>query len=107
MAMAMHTIETGSSFAEKLMNDMPALVAMYAFCGFPTAVATLPMFADIASATKNGTGLDFNSLHVLMMMGVKRSTTVSLSTIAESVPVITIVRTRNVNWFFEYLIILS
>ncbi len=64
------------------------------------------MFAAMASATRNGTGLDFRSLQVLMMMGVNSSTTVSLRTSADRVPVTTIVRTRNLNWFFEYLIIL-
>jgi histidyl-tRNA synthetase len=82
-------------------------VAMKAFWGLPTAVATLPMLAASASATRNGTGFDFNSLHVLIMMGVKSNTTVSLSTSADRPPVTSIVSTRNVNWSFEYLIILS
>jgi hypothetical protein len=88
----------------KVMCDW---VAINAFCGFPTGVATLPMLADIASATRNGMGLALIRRHALMTIGVNRRTTVSFRISAESNAVTSITSTRNWNWFLDALIILT
>ena len=107
MAMNRHSTVTGSSLPANSAKVMCDWVAMNAFCGFPTGVATLPMLADIASATRKGIGLALIKRQALITMGVNRSTTVSFSISAESRAVTNITSIRNWNWFLEAWIIFT
>src|SRR2546427_10123423 len=56
IATARQAIVTGRRYAVKVRNGIPDWMAMNAFWGLPTSVATLPTFAAIATATRCGTG---------------------------------------------------
>ena len=70
-------------YCENVRKPMSALVAMYAFCGFPMTVATLPMLAETNTAMRYGIGSHPAFWQHLMTAGVISRTTASLSTSAE------------------------
>src|SRR5438445_5847341 len=61
IATARHATVTGRRYAVKVRNGIPDRIPMNAFCGLPTSVATLPTFAEIATATRYGIGFTRNA----------------------------------------------
>src|SRR2546430_16479427 len=61
IATARQATVTGRRYAVKVRNGIPDWMAMNAFWGLPTSVATLPTFAAIATATRHGTGFTPNA----------------------------------------------
>jgi hypothetical protein len=53
------TIAAGRRARENAGNEMREKCPMIMFCGFPTSVATLPMFALVVSAIKYGSSGNF------------------------------------------------
>src|SRR3990172_1661610 len=71
---------------------------MYAFCGLPTCVATLPTFAATATATRYGTGFTRRARVARTTTGVTRRAIVSFSTRADRKAVASMSHTRNEVW---------
>src|SRR5262245_7894165 len=65
------------------------------FCGLPTTVATLPAFAPIASAIRNGTGASPACAASSSTSGVSSTHTVSLTTSADRTPESSVVSTSS------------
>jgi len=79
---------------------MPERIAMNAFCGLPTSVATLPMFAAIATATRYGTGFTRSARVLRTTTGVTSSAIVSFRTSAERKAVAIMSHARKEAWLF-------
>src|SRR5947209_14856805 len=77
IATARQAIVTGRRYAVKVRNGIPDWMAMNAFWGLPTSVATLPTFAAIATATRYGTGVTRNARVLRITTGVTSSAIVS------------------------------
>src|SRR5256712_2635613 len=91
---------TGRRYAVKVMNGIPDWIAMNAFWGLPTSVATLPTFAAIATATRYGSGFTRNARVLRTTTGVTSSAIVSFKTIADNAAVATMSQARNEVWLF-------
>lgn len=79
-------------------------MAIYAFCGFPISVATLPILAENISVRRKGSGLILVSLEILRIIGVKNNTTASLRNKADKKAVKNEIIMNNLPDFFENFI---
>src|SRR5213594_2635580 len=100
IATARQAIVTERRYAVKVRNGIPDWMAMNAFWGLPTSVATLPTFAAIATATRYGTGFTRNARVLRITTGVTSSAIVSFNTMADNAAVATMSHVRNETWLF-------
>src|SRR5881296_2475407 len=105
IATARHATVTGRRYAVKVRKGIPDRMAMNAFCGLPTSVATLPTFAAIATATRYGRGFTRRARVLRTTTGVTRSAIVSFKTMADSAAVATMSHARSEAWVFARLAI--
>ena len=73
---ASDTTATGNSDAAKRVNEMPENWPMIMFCGLPTSVATLPMLALVASASRYGSNGNRPRMMTATTSGVSNRQTV-------------------------------
>src|SRR5438445_7014243 len=83
IATARQATVTGRRYAVKVRNGIPDRIPMNAFCGLPTSVATLPTFAEIATATRYGIGFTRKARALRTTTGVTSNAIVSFRTTAE------------------------
>src|SRR3989442_11670228 len=95
IATARQTTVTGRRYAVKVRNGIPDWMAMNAFWGLPTSVATLPTFAAIATATRYGSGFTRRARVLRTTTGVTSSAIVSFRTMAGNAAVATMSHARN------------
>src|SRR5438445_5564779 len=100
VATARQATVTGRRYAVKVRNGIPDWMAMNAFWGLPTSVATLPTFAAIATATRYGSGFTRRARVLRTTTGVTSSAIVSFRTIADNAAVATMSHARNEAWLF-------
>src|SRR5256712_14189738 len=100
IATARQATVTGRRYAVKVRNGIPDWMAMNAFWGLPTSVATLPTFAAIATATRYGSGFTRRARVLRTTTGVTSSAIVSFRTIADNAAVTTMSKARNEAWLF-------
>src|SRR5437879_8949995 len=93
IATARQATVTGRRYAVKVRNGIPDRIPMNAFCGLPTSVATLPTFAEIATATRYGLGFTRKARALRATTGVTSNATVSSRTTADSAAVVTLSQT--------------
>src|SRR5213594_1852869 len=105
IATARQATVTGRRYAVKVRNGIPDWMAMNAFWGLPTSVATLPTFAAMATATRYGTGFTRRARALRTTTGVTRRAIVSFRTRADRAAVATINQTRNETWVLARLAI--
>src|SRR6266513_2957079 len=72
--------------AGKFRNGMREKCPIIMFCGLPTSVATLPMFALVASAIRYGSNGNFPRRMTAITSGVSIKQIVSLTSKAERIP---------------------
>src|SRR5712691_8209493 len=94
IATARHATVTGRRYAVKVRNGIPDRIPMNAFCGLPTSVATLPTFAEIATATRYGIGFTRSARALRTTTGVASNAIVSFRTTADNAAVVTMSQTR-------------
>ena len=94
IATARQATVTGRRYAVKVRNGIPDRIPMNAFCGLPTSVATLPTFAEIATATRYGIGFTRKARALRTTTGVTSNAIVSFRTTADSAAVVTMSQTR-------------
>ena len=70
IAIARQAAVIGAMMAAYSTNGILLWIPMYAFCGFPISVATLPTFTAIPSPTRNGTGSSPIARHACTTIGV-------------------------------------
>src|SRR5439155_4491525 len=83
-------IAVGRRDRENSGNEICEKYPMIIFCGFPTGVATLPMFALVARATRNGSSGSFPRLITATTSGVSIKQIVSLTSSAERIPEVSV-----------------